>query len=230
MLLAVLLAGALQACGGGGSDAGSTSPAVGSAPPPPTTVTPPPTNTAPPVVTNHAPTISGAPAAQVQAGQAYTFTPSANDADGDKLTYSIENKPTWATFDPNSGRLTGTPSTVGTFANIAISVSDGTTSANLEPFAVTVASAPATTGSATLSWTPPTQRSDGSTLSDLAGYKIHYGSAQGEYTQELDISNPGIAEYVVDGLASGTWYFVVSSYDSTGAESSYSSPVSKTIG
>jgi len=34
-------------------------------------------------------------------------------------------------------------------------------------------------GTALLSWTAPTENSDGSPLTDLAGYKIHYGSSHG---------------------------------------------------
>ncbi len=37
------------------------------------------------------------------------FTPSANDADGDTLTFTISNRPSWATFNGTTGRLSGTP-------------------------------------------------------------------------------------------------------------------------
>src|SRR5690606_23966575 len=76
---------------------------------------------------NRAPTISGSPATSVQATRAYSFTPSASDADNDRLTYSIVNRPTWASFSTSTGRLSGTPSSsqVGTYANIIITVSDG---------------------------------------------------------------------------------------------------------
>ena len=76
---------------------------------------------------NRAPTISGAPGTTANAGTAYTFTPSASDADGDALTFSIQNKPSWATFSTSTGRLSGTPaaSDAGTTSSIVISVSDG---------------------------------------------------------------------------------------------------------
>ena len=43
--------------------------------------------TPPPV--NRAPVISGAPMTSVEAGTAYTFVPTASDADGNPLTFAI---------------------------------------------------------------------------------------------------------------------------------------------
>ena len=84
--------------------------------------------------------------------------------------------------------------------------------ASLPAFAIAVQAL--ATGSATLSWTPPTQNSDGSPLVDLAGYKIYWGTASGSYTSVVQLGNPGLATYVVDGLASGaTYYFAVSAFN-----------------
>ena len=76
---------------------------------------------------NSAPTISGVPATTVTVGSMYSFTPNANDADNDALTFSIQNKPGWAAFDNASGRLSGQPSLgdEGAYNNIQITVSDG---------------------------------------------------------------------------------------------------------
>jgi hypothetical protein len=179
---------------------------------------------------NHAPTISGTPASNVNAGVAYNFQPSATDADGNTLTYSIQNSPSWATFSTSTGRLSGTPSAAnaGTYSNIVISVSDGRASASLPTFAITVSQA-ATTGSATLSWTPPTQNSDGTTLTNLAGYRINYGTSSANLSQTVQIANAGVASYTVTGLNSGTWYFAVKAYNTAGAESELSNVRSKTI-
>ena len=89
--------------------------------------------------TNHAPTISGNPQTSTTDGTAYSFVSTGNDVDGDTLTYSIANKPSWASFTPSSGALTGTAVT-GTYSNIQISVSDGSLSASLPAFSITVAS------------------------------------------------------------------------------------------
>ena len=81
----------------------------------------------------------------------------------------------------------------------------------------------------TINWTPPTQNTDGSPLTNLAGYDIHYGTQPGNYTQAVTVSNPGIATYVVDNLSPGTYYFSVTAVNSRGAESPLSSPVSTTL-
>lgn len=180
---------------------------------------------------NRAPTISGTPATSVAAGSAYNFQPSGADADGDTLMYSIQNKPSWATFSTTTGKLSGTPSSGGTHSGIVIAVSDGKGgSDSLPTFSINVSSAPPpANGSATVSWTPPTQNTDGSTISNLAGFRVQYGSSPSALTQTIQIANPGLATYVVTGLSSGTWYFAVRAYASSGAESANSSVVSKAI-
>lgn len=78
------------------------------------------------------------------------------------------------------------------------------------------------TGSVTLSWIPPTERTDGTPLQTLAGYKISYGRMSEVYDYTIDIDNPGLASYVVEGLVPGDWYFVMAAYDTEGLESDYS--------
>jgi len=178
---------------------------------------------------NSPPTISGAPPASIVEGQAYSFTPTAGDPDGDTLSFSIMNKPSWATFSTSTGRLSGTPGagTVGSYANIQVKVSDGVLQASLPAFSIAVQQSG--NGSATLTWSAPTTRTDGSPLTNLAGYKVRYGNAAGIYPTTITLNNPGITSYVVDNLASGTYFFVLASFDSDGVESDNSSPASKTI-
>ncbi len=93
---------------------------------------------------NADPVIAGNPATGIEAGQPYAFTPTASDADGDTLTFSIYNAPSWAGFDTATGTLSGTPpdASVGTYANIVIAVDDGRGGADsLSPFSITVAPA-----------------------------------------------------------------------------------------
>jgi hypothetical protein len=125
--------------------------------------------------------------------------------------------------------LSGTPnsSAVGTYPNISISVSDGAASATLPAFSVSVVSTG--TNVATLSWIPPTENVDGSPLLDLSGYKIYFGTTQGNYTELVNLANPGLTMYVADTLGLGTYYFVITAYDSAGDESDYSNVASKTI-
>jgi hypothetical protein len=162
-------------------------------------------------------------------GTQYAFQPTAKDADGDALTFSITNKPAWATFSAATGRLQGTPGPgdVGTTSNIVIRVSDGKASAALAAFNIAVQAS--ANGSATLSWQPPTQNTDGSALRDLAGFKVYWGTAQGTYPNSVTLDNPGLATYVVGNLVPGTYFFVVTAFNSAGAESSRSNTASKTI-
>lgn len=179
--------------------------------------------------TNRPPTISGTPATSVNAGSAYSFQPTASDPDGDSLTYSIQNRPSWATFNTSTGRLSGTPTAAqaGEYAGIVISVSDGTSSVSLPAFTIRVNAG--ATGSATLSWQAPTQNEDGSPLTNLAGYRIAYGQSASSLSRTIDVTNAGLTTYVINNLTSGTWYFAVKAYTSSGVESDLSNVASKTI-
>jgi hypothetical protein len=81
-------------------------------------------------------------------------------------------------------------------------------------------------GSATLSWAAPTTRTDGSALTNLSGYKIYYGRMSETYDYSVDITNPGVLTYVVEGLASGEWFFALSAYDADDLESNRTDEVS----
>ncbi|HTP39034.1 MAG TPA: putative Ig domain-containing protein [Steroidobacteraceae bacterium] len=97
---------------------------------------------------NSAPTITGTPATTATVGKAYSFTPTASDANKDTLTFSIANSPSWASFSKTTGALTGTPTKAETDAGIVISVSDGKATTAMASFTITVAAASSTsTGS-----------------------------------------------------------------------------------
>jgi hypothetical protein len=232
LALSFLISLSLTACFDGDNKRAGGS--VGSDPvatPTPPSASPPTPPTTPPISPpNQAPTISGTPLTSAKTNQPYAFQPTVSDPDGDKVTFNIKNKPAWATFDTTSGRLAGTPSSssTGKFGNITIVASDGMNSAQLGPFEITVAST-ATTGSATLSWQPPTENADGSPLTNLAGFVIRYGTRSDALTTELKISNPGITTAMIEDLAPATWYFTVSAFTSTGVESAPSAVGSKTV-
>lgn len=181
---------------------------------------------------NRAPTLSGAPATSVTAGAFYSFAPTAIDLDGDSLSFSIANRPAWASFNASTGRLSGTPTetNVGSYDNIVIRVSDGTASTALPAFGIRVNSAQTTTQSMTLRWVAPSTRADGSSiaLSQISGYRIRYGMAPGSYTRSVNV-NDGSTRYTFQGLTAGTYYFVVTAVDSTGLESGYSNAVSAQV-
>ena len=174
-----------------------------------------------------APLISGRSADEVTVGSAYSFSPAAHDPEGSSLGFFIENRPPWASFDASTGRLLGTPGVadVGTYRDITISVSDGTSRVPLTPFTVRVVGT--ATGSFMVSWLPPTERSDGAVLTGLAGYKVYWGTAPGDYPNTVTIRNPGVASYVIDQLPPGTYYVVMTAFDVHGAESDFSNVVAK---
>lgn len=86
-----------------------------------------------------------------------------------------------------------------------------------------------TTGSATLSWTPPTTNIDGTTITNLAGYRISYGTSSTALTQTIQVAVPGATAYTISNLAPGNWYFSVRAYTSNGTESDQSAVRNKVI-
>ena len=208
-LLASAAALMLAGCGGGSSSSDAPVPAGSSQ--------------------NQVPRISGNPRSAITAGAYYAFQPNASDADGDSLTYQVLNLPSWATFDPVTGAVTGTPTSVdvGTYSNIVIGVSDGTASNVLAGFSIAVTQI--AIGSATISWLPPTQNTDGTPLVDLAGYRIYFGTNASNLTDVVTVTNPGLASFVVENLTAATWYFTVRAFTRNGDESGPSNLASKTI-
>ena len=178
---------------------------------------------------NSPPLISGTPDAAVLAGDTYSFEPSASDADGDSLSFSISNKPSWASFDTTTGELSGQAllGDVGSYTDIQITVSDGSATRSLPAFSITVTQVGL--GSMSLSWTAPTQNTDGSVLTDLAGYKLYYGKSPGNYDTTVRIDNPSISTYLVDNLVPDTYYVVATSFNASGVESAYSGQAVKTV-
>ena len=93
----------------------------------------------------------------------------------------------------------------------------------------------------TLSWSPPTQNSDGTSLNScpagaasggcLAGYTLHYGSSSQDYTGEIQITDPTATSYVVSdaNFPSGTYYFAISAYNGLQNSSPMSGEVQVTL-
>ncbi len=183
----------------------------------------------PPPIVNNPPFIGGTPVSAVVAGAEYSFAPTASDADGDTLTFSVENLPMWADFDTATGRIYGTPTAAdaAAYSGIRITVTDGSDAAVLDPFTITVTAIGQ--GSVTLSWVAPTQNEDNTPLVDLAGYRIYWGTSPGSYPNSVTINNPGLTTYVVENLGPGTYQFVATSFNASGVESGYSNPVAKTV-
>jgi len=84
-----------------------------------------------------------------------------------------------------------------------------------------------------LAWDAPTTYTDGTTLNpatELASYKIYYGTASQTYTSVISILNPGtLTVSYSPTLLAGTYYFAVTTVDNNGQESGYSNEVLKTV-
>jgi len=203
----------LAACGGGPSGSNS-SPAE---------------NSSPPILgtTNTPPQISGSPAMVAPLGQSYSFQPAAQDADGDPLSFGIQNKPAWAAFDFSKGTLYGTPACTdsGTSSNVVISVTDGRSTAALPAFSIVVG-----TPSVNVSWVPPTTNTDGTPVTGLDGFGVYYGTASGQYSQFVAVPDPHKTSICLSGLSTGlVWYFAVTAISRSGVESAYSIEASKVL-
>ncbi len=214
-LPAVALAFCHGGCGGGSGDSTST-PQGGS----PTTPTP---------VENRAPSIEGDASAYARAGAPYEFQPTANDADGDSLTFGITNLPPWATLDLKTGRLAGTPAAddVGAYESIVISVADATHTAKSDVFEITVLAA--ANGIASLQWEIPSSKINGSPLDDLAGYRILFGRSAEDLDHSVFIDGATVTTYEIDSLDPGVWYFSVAAVNANGLESPPSTAAMKSI-
>jgi len=182
---------------------------------------------------NQAPVITGTASTSVTAGVAYSFTPSASDADNDSLTFSVSNLPSWASFNAQSGAITGTPaeSDVGVYGSITVSVTDGVETASLAPFSVEVQSAQVSTGSLTLKWIAPTTRSDGSALniSEIEGYCIYLGESSDSLEMKVDLNDGAASDYTFSSLPVGTYFVALTVYDTDGVSSGYSNSIQVTV-
>lgn len=175
--------------------------------------------------------LSGTPAQSVVAGSDYAFQPTVS-ASGGTVTFSITGQPTWATFNTSTGELSGTPTSaeVGTTGAITITATDGGSTASIGPFTVQVDPASAAaTGTATLSWDAPTENTNGTAITDLAGYYIVYGTNPNAMTEKITVPSPATNDYEISNLAPGTYYFEVIAYTSSGVESPPSAVASMTI-
>ena len=116
------------------------------------------------------------------------------------------------TFTVTSGTTSGSTSTSSTSTSSTSTSTDSTSTSTSSSTSNTIA---------TLSWYPNTE-------TNLAGYKIHIGTAAGIYNATVDVRN--VTSYNLSNLAIGTtYYFAVSAYDTAGTDSALSNEVSKSI-
>lgn len=85
--------------------------------------------------------------------------------------------------------------------------------------------------SALLTWTAPTQNTDGTPYTDPKGFKIYYDQTQGgPYENIIDLQDPNATTHVVSPLIPGTWFFTSTAYNQLDVESDHSNEASKIVG
>ena len=157
-------------------------------------------------------------------------------------TWKTSNYAPWLTVSPGNGTITKSTAIAvsaqtsglkaGTYTTtikvaasaggnvwipVTFTVTSGTTSGSNS----TSTSSSTSNTIATLSWYPNTE-------TNLAGYKIHIGTAAGIYNATVDVRN--VTSYNLSNLTIGTtYYFAVSAYDTAGTDSALSNEVSKSI-
>ncbi len=122
----------------------------------------------------------------------------------------------------------------GVYSRVTITVGDGKTTAIPNPFDIQVRTKSGgppvgANGAVTLGLTAPTENIDGAPLTDLAGYRIYWGTAPGKYSYSAKLDNPGVTTYLVERLSATTWYFVATAVNSQGVESEFSDVLAVTL-
>jgi fibronectin type III domain protein len=174
-------------------------------------------------------------------GASFTFTVAAANVER-TLTYYIAG---WNSSGKVTVTLPGAPTYTTTFSStttysrvitvkfradapstlrVTYTQTAGSGSINMQAAALSQAAS-----STILSWAAPALNSDGSPLTNLAAFKVYWGTTQGTYSQSTKISSATARTYTVNGLTTGKWYFVVTALNSNGDESPYSNVWSKTV-
>jgi len=190
-----------------------------------------------PAISNNAPpSIVIAAVADAQVGAAFDYQPVAQDPERDTLRFTSVNLPGWATLDPASGYISGTPgpNDAGLYESISITVADATHLVVTAPFSIVVNPAvnPALelgSGVASLQWEMPPSKVSGEPLDDLAGYRILYGRSSSDLDHSVMIPDPATTSYQISALTSGIWYFAVVAVNANGLEGPPTTLATKSI-
>ncbi|MGE3901893.1 MAG: fibronectin type III domain-containing protein, partial [Nitrospiraceae bacterium] len=167
---------------------------------------------------------SGTTGGSNPAAQSITVT----NAGTGTLTWTVADNANWLTATKSGSTITAAVNLSGLAAGtyngvITVSATGATNTPQSVPVTLTVNASGSTTGSVTLTW-------NGNGEQDLEGYKVYRATSSGAYGAPIATINGNVTSYVASGLPKGTtYYFVVTAYDNTGNESSYSNEVSKSV-
>lgn len=185
------------------------------------------------VVVSDSPRLSTTPASLSFSGVAGGANPvgqtlGITNTGGGTLSWSVSDNVNWLSLAPVSGTNSGTVSAAISVSGLAAGTYSGTitvsaVSGGTKDVLVTLVLSPAPSGTATLNWSANSE-------SDLAGYKIYRGTVSGGYGAPIAVLGSTVTTHTMSALQSGTTYFfVITAYDASGNESSYSNEVSKSI-
>jgi hypothetical protein len=77
-----------------------------------------------------------------------------------------------------------------------------------------------------IAWQAPTENVDGTPLTTLAGYRVHWGAAPRTYTSTETLA-PGVTEFSLADFPAGEYRVAVTAFDSANDESDYSAEIIK---
>lgn len=84
-------------------------------------------------------------------------------------------------------------------------------------------------GSATVHWTAPTTNTDGTPLTNLASFRVYYGTSASSLSQNTAITDITRSSATIGSLSPGTWYFAVRAVNTNNVESRNSNVASKAV-
>ena len=160
-------------------------------------------------------------ATNIDQGQSATLSWSSSNATGCTVSGA------WSGSRNTSGSEAVSPAVTSSYT-ITCNGAGGSAS---DSVSVTVNGPPAPVQDINLSWNAPVEREDGTPISmaEIAGYRVYYGTSQGNYTNEVNINNSSTMQVTLSNLSSGTYYIVMTTFDVDGRESAYSQVVIKNI-
>jgi hypothetical protein len=139
---------------------------------------------------------------------------------------------TWSTQDASSctasGGWSGSRAVSGSFNTGPLSRTTSYSLSCTGPSGNALASVTIEVLDKTLRWQAPTENVDGSPLTDLAGYRVHWGTASRSYGSQVTLNDPTVTEWEAD-IPPGSYFFALTAFDVDGSESGYSNEVTKTI-
>jgi hypothetical protein len=132
----------------------------------------------------------------------------------------------WTGSELLTGSLIVSPTTNTTYSLTCVGAKGTTPVSN--SVSLTVNQPPPVVNTANLSWTVPTNNTDGS-IASLSGFIVYYGQDMSNLTSTINIAGATTDTAEITNLTKGTWYFVVVAVGTDGMDSADSNVAMKTF-